>query len=50
MADITAEIPPWFTLASNEFAGKLAVDPKRMLSSAEIDQRLQQHGPNVLSE
>lgn len=40
----------WYALASAEVASRLQVDPAKGLSSAEVQQRLQQYGPNYLAE
>ncbi len=38
----------WFSLPVEEVARQLQVDPAKGLSAAEVQQRLQQYGPNVL--
>jgi Ca2+-transporting ATPase len=49
MSDTTKSLP-WFTLSGEIVAQELSVEPTQGLSTAEADQRLQQYGPNVLSE
>ena len=50
MSETTANAPIWHTLTGQATAQELAVDPAQGLSSAEVDRRVQQYGPNVLSE
>jgi Ca2+-transporting ATPase len=40
----------WYTLAPDEVASRLQVDPATGLTAAEAAQRLQKHGPNALAE
>ncbi|MFA9405345.1 MAG: cation-translocating P-type ATPase [Anaerolineales bacterium] len=49
MSEATKSLP-WFTLSGEVVAQELSVEPTQGLSTAEADKRLQQHGPNVLSE
>ena len=42
--------PKWFTLSPEEVGKQLQVDPAKGLSAAEVQQRLQKYGPNVLAE
>src|SRR3954453_10353964 len=39
----------WYTLAPEEVAARLAVDPARGLSAMEVDRRRREHGSNVLA-
>ena len=39
----------WYALSPGEVAGRLGVDPARGLTTAEAQQRLQEHGPNALA-
>ncbi len=50
MATETSSSTAWYMLAGDDAAGQLNVSPVQGLSSAEAADRLQQHGPNVLSE
>jgi Ca2+-transporting ATPase len=50
MSETTANAPLWHTLTNETTAQELGVDPAQGLSSAEVDRRRQQYGPNVLSE
>jgi Ca2+-transporting ATPase len=50
MSNNTAHPSAWHTLTSEATAQQLEVDPAQGLSSAEVDQRLREYGPNVLSE
>ncbi|MCG2624325.1 HAD-IC family P-type ATPase [Arthrobacter sp. I2-34] len=49
VADQAAADVAWYTLAPEAVASSLGVDPVQGLSAAEAQQRLQQHGPNVLA-
>ena len=49
MPDTTTQPTTWYTLTAEAVAEKLKVDPKQGLSSAEVEQRLQQYGPNVMT-
>ena len=42
--------PVWHNLTGEAVAQHLTVDPAKGLSSAEVSQRLQKNGPNVLAE
>lgn len=46
----TASDVKWYALAPAEVASRLQVDPARGLSAAEAQQRLQQYGPNKLTD
>ncbi len=50
MSETTANSPAWYMLTREATAQKLGVDPAQGLSGSEAAQRLQQHGPNVMSE
>ena len=50
MSETTADAPIWHTLTGRATAQELAVDPAQGLTQAEVDRRVQQYGPNVLSE
>jgi P-type Ca2+ transporter type 2C len=47
---MTEKRPEWYTLSAEAVAGKLQVDLAKGLSAAEAQQRLQQFGPNELTE
>ncbi|MGW8249555.1 MAG: cation-translocating P-type ATPase, partial [Anaerolineales bacterium] len=49
MADITENQPVWYIMTPDEVAKQLQVDPAKGLSAAEVQQRLQQYGPNKLA-
>ena len=40
----------WHTLSHEAVAEQLGVDPKQGLNKSEVEQRLSQYGPNVLSK
>jgi len=40
----------WHTLTDEAIIEQLAVDPAQGLSSSDVEQRLQQYGPNILTE
>ena len=50
MSNTTTQPAKWYTLTREATAQQLGVDPAQGLSGSEAAQRLQQHGPNVLSE
>jgi Ca2+-transporting ATPase len=49
MTETAAPQPTWYSLAPEEAAQRLQVDPAKGLSAAEAQQRLGQYGPNVLA-
>ncbi len=50
MAEPTDSQTKWYTLTSEAVAQQLKVDPAKGLSAAEVQQRLQQYGPNELAD
>ena len=50
MSDLTTQPKAWHTLHSKEGLAQLGVDPAGGLSSPDVDQRLKQYGPNVMTE
>ena len=50
MTDITTQPKAWHTLTRGAVTEQLGVDPAAGLSSTDVDQRLQQYGPNVMTE
>ena len=50
MSERAASTPVWHTLTREAAAQQMGVDPARGLSGTDVAQRLQRHGPNVLSE
>jgi len=46
----TASDVRWYALEPAEVANQLRVDPARGLSEAEVQERLQKHGPNILAD
>jgi Ca2+-transporting ATPase len=50
MADETQQATAWHALSDESVARQLEVDPAQGLSDAEVKRRLEQIGPNVLSE
>jgi len=50
MSDLTTQPKAWHTLHSKEGLEQLGVDPEGGLSSPDVDQRLKQYGPNVMTE
>ncbi|MBE2225064.1 MAG: HAD-IC family P-type ATPase, partial [Anaerolineae bacterium] len=49
MAASTENQTKWYSLSPEEAAQQLKVDPAKGLSTAEVQQRLQQYGPNILA-
>ena len=49
MAAPTDSQPKWYSLTPEAVAQQLKVDPAKGLSAAEVQQRLQQYGPNQLA-
>lgn len=45
-----ATAQPWHTASAPEVAGALSVDTHRGLSTADVQQRLAEHGPNLIAE
>jgi Ca2+-transporting ATPase len=50
MTEATKNQPIWYTLNPEEIGKELQVDPAKGLGAAEVQQRLQQYGPNELAE
>jgi Ca2+-transporting ATPase len=50
MSSKTISPKAWHTLTYEAIAEQMVVDPKRGLNKAEVEQRLRQYGPNVLSK
>lgn len=50
MTDKTVQLTAWHTVTTETIDQQFNVDPVQGLSQAEASQRLQQYGPNVLSE
>lgn len=51
MSQLTESVtPPWHALAAEEVTGRLEVDPRVGLSSAEAVRRLERYGPNQLAD
>jgi Ca2+-transporting ATPase len=50
MAETTASQRIWYTMTPEEVGQELKVDPAKGLSTADVQQRLQQYGPNQLAE
>jgi P-type Ca2+ transporter type 2C len=50
MAEPIGTQPKWYSMPLEAVAGQLKVDPAKGLSAAEVQQRLQQYGPNQLTE
>ena len=49
MAESTESQTKWYSLPPEVVAQQLKVDPAKGLSAAEVQQRLQQYGPNILA-
>ncbi|WP_206037302.1 cation-translocating P-type ATPase [Rhodococcus sp. BL-253-APC-6A1W] len=45
-----ATAQPWHTAMAPEVTGALGVDTQRGLSTADVEQRLAEHGPNLIAE
>ena len=50
MSEVTESQPMWYTLTPEAVRKQLQVDPAQGLSKAEAAQRLEQYGPNSLTE
>ena len=50
MSEVTDSQPKWYTLTSEAVSKELQVDPAQGLSVAEAAKRLEQYGPNSLTE
>ena len=50
MSEDTNSQPVWHTLTASEVSEELQVDPAQGLSAAEAAKRLEQYGPNSLTE
>jgi Ca2+-transporting ATPase len=50
MSEVTGSQPEWYTLTAEAVSKELQVDPAQGLSEAEAAKRLEQYGPNSLTE
>ncbi len=50
MSDKDVNLSAWHTRTAESIAQDLGVDPAKGLSRAEVEQRLQQYGPNMMAE
>jgi Ca2+-transporting ATPase len=50
MAETTNQQPKWYTMTPEAVGKQLGVDPAKGLSAAEVQQRRQKYGPNLLAE
>jgi Ca2+-transporting ATPase len=50
MSEVTGNQPDWYTLTPEAVSKELQVDPTQGLSDAEATKRLEQYGPNSLTE
>ena len=50
MSELTGSQPKWYTLTPEAVRKELQVDPAQGLSETEAAQRLEQYGPNSLTE
>lgn len=50
MSEVTDSQPKWYTLTSESVSKELQIDPTQGLSDSEAAKRLEQYGPNSLTE